>query len=244
MKEKDEFLSRIESELNRLEFQHSRIFENSTSISPMHDADFYIVLLRRLYRQLEKVAGYDSRVANLNGEYRDLVVKIKIRDHFEHEIDLEKLQSTDVTGFPEFKNYVFPAIANVKIVTSVFINKDSAFIMSGNFKWDLYKDHKMFINLIKKFASFYPFSKNKLMANINLRKFKKYLGVVGLTLNLLGSMMVIIAIGGIPCTSSTTCDGVTYKLAYVLYPTLLKLGLGIIIFGFILQLIKEYKMKK
>lgn len=69
------------------------------------------------------------------------------------------------------------------------------------------------------------------------------LGSVGLALNLLGTLLVIISIGKIPCTSSTTCGGITYSLAYVLYPDYLKIGLLIIIIGFVLQLIKEYKLQ-
>jgi hypothetical protein len=53
-------------------------------IDPLHDADFYFILLRRLYRIVEEEAKINSRVANLKGQYRDLYPKIHIRDHVEH----------------------------------------------------------------------------------------------------------------------------------------------------------------
>jgi hypothetical protein len=164
------FLSEINSGLNGLEFQRDRIFKPQSNgnirISPVHDADFYVVLLRRLYRRVEETAGYDSRVANLKGKYKNLLEKIKIRDHFEHGVDLEKLPSTDATQLPQLKFSVAAAIANIKIVTSVFINKDSAYIVSGNFKWDLYQDHETFIGLIRETTALYPFmNQNKYPVN-------------------------------------------------------------------------------
>ncbi len=64
-------------------------------------------------------------------------------------------------------------------------------------------------------------------------------GIVGTFLNLVGTILVIIAIGDIPCTSSTTCGDVTYKIAYIVHPLLLKIGLISIVFGFSLILYKK-----
>ena len=76
------FQHEIESKLNSLEFQRERILNTphkelwEKKISPVHDVDFYVILLRRLFRQIENTATYDSRVANLKGKNTDLVKKI------------------------------------------------------------------------------------------------------------------------------------------------------------------------
>lgn len=158
--EKRLFSSEIESELNGLEFQKNRIIKSKSSeqmVSPVHDADFYVIILRRIYRRIENLATRDSRVANLKGKYRILAEKIKIRDHFEHGIDYGKLPPTDVSDIPEISLSIASEIANIKIGTSVFINKNSARIISGSFKWDLQKDHELFGKMIEEFVRLYPF---------------------------------------------------------------------------------------
>lgn len=155
------FVYDINSELRGLEFQKSRIFNQADSreagISPVHDADFYVILLRRLYRRIEKSASCDSRVANLKGQYNTLVGKVKIRDHFEHGVDLDKMPIADLSDIPAIKNSIASQIANIKIVTSVFINKNSAKIVSGSFQWDLYKDHNAFNKMVQEFSVLFPF---------------------------------------------------------------------------------------
>src|SRR3990167_6480044 len=65
------FQHEMESKLNSLKFQRERILNTphkelwEKKISPIHDVDFYVILLRRLFRQIESEATYDSRVANL-----------------------------------------------------------------------------------------------------------------------------------------------------------------------------------
>ena len=84
-RDKMDFASDIESEIRGLDFQRERILEFSpdnetNSPKPTHDADFYMVLLRRLYRRIEAAAKHDSKVANLKGKSSELCEKIKIRD--------------------------------------------------------------------------------------------------------------------------------------------------------------------
>lgn len=145
--EKIRFMSGIESEIKGLDLQHKRIFEFSPnndpdSPKPTHDADFYMVLLRRLYRQIED-EQHDSRVGNLKGKFEGIHKKIKIRDHFEHEIDYE----------------TFPHITpGVMVVGGLVINETNPHIVSGNQTWLLNEDHKKFKNLMLEFANLYPFA--------------------------------------------------------------------------------------
>ena len=57
----------------------------------------------------------------------------------------------------------------------------------------------------------------------------------GLILNLIGTILVLVSIGKIPCVGSTECAGKVYKFAYILHPFLLRLGLIIMVIGFIFQ---------
>lgn len=144
--ERMRFVSEIQSEIVSLDFQRDRIMQpqNSqrTMVKPTHDADFYMVLLRRLYRRIEE-AQHDSRVANLKGKFSGLHKKIKIRDHFEHEVDLD--------NFPQYA----PGIV---IVGGLVINGDQSHIVSGDRKWFLFADHDQFKKLLADFANFYPFA--------------------------------------------------------------------------------------
>ena len=106
------FASEMESEIRGLDFQRNRIFEfshnNGPEIpKPTHDADFYMVLLRRLYRCIEK-EQHDSRVGNLKGKFNGIHKKIKIRDHYEHEINYKTFSH---------------ATSGIMIVGSVVINE-------------------------------------------------------------------------------------------------------------------------
>ena len=87
---------------------------------------------------------HDSKVANLKGKYRELNEKIKIRDHFEHVIDMG--------SFPEIT-------PRIKLVTSVVINKSSAYIISGKNTWDLVSDHERFKGLVREFVGLFPYTK-------------------------------------------------------------------------------------
>ena len=83
--EKMRFVSDVQSEVVALDFQRDRVLSGGSSalpagVCPTLDADFYMVLLRRLFRRIEAVQ-HDSRVANLKGKFPDLHRKIKIRDH-------------------------------------------------------------------------------------------------------------------------------------------------------------------
>jgi len=145
----------IETEIKSLEFQRERIFSKiflqaKERISPVHDVDFYLIILRRLYRQLEDIAATDSRVANLKGLNKDLLKRIKIRDHFEHGINFENLSPVGTREFPGVK-----IGSNVKISTSLL----GRLIVSGDLYWDLDKDHIEFVRVINEMIAFYPFAK-------------------------------------------------------------------------------------
>lgn len=154
---KSDFERDIEDSLNRVDIQRKRILASIQNIKrqplergylkPQHDVDFYFILLRRLYRVLEEKAREDSRAANLKGKYNNLYAKIKIRDHSEHWIDWKKFPSIS-PGSP------------IKVKLSVIINKSGNFVQSGNQKWDLEKDHKLFVELFEKLTKLYPFKKS------------------------------------------------------------------------------------
>jgi len=157
------FQSDITNELNRLDFQRSRIisYQNKTEFDPSkpnminHDADFYMVLLRRLYRQIEKTSRHDPKVANLKGKYKHLYKKIKIRDHFEHDFDINDLP------------YYSPSI---KIMCGVVINETNPHITSGDQIWTLNDDHNSFKSLVEKYSKLYPFKKSQEMKKSFFKK--------------------------------------------------------------------------
>jgi len=102
-----------------------------------HDADLYFIIIRRLYRQIEDDSKTISKVANLKGKYKDLFKKIKIRDSYEHNEDLNLPSS------------------NFKIVNSVMINQASGKItmkvLSGIYEWDLTVDHEQFLKAFSEY---------------------------------------------------------------------------------------------
>ncbi|PJC30798.1 hypothetical protein CO051_04915 [Candidatus Roizmanbacteria bacterium CG_4_9_14_0_2_um_filter_39_13] len=159
------FVFEIESKIRGLDFQRKRIFEffpnnDPESPKPTHDADFYMVLLRRLYRRIEN-EQYDSRVGNLKGRFSGLHKKIKIRDHYEHDINYK----------------TFPHITpGIMIVCGVVINKTNPHIISGDKKWLLNEDHEKFKNLLSEFVKLYPFApKPKQKTSLLCRILKKIL---------------------------------------------------------------------
>ena len=138
-KENPLFFYEMVSQISRLEYQKDRIFKelknqsyNPEFILAIHEADYYMVLLRRIYREIEKLTRHDSEVANFKGRNINLVKKIKIRDHFEHGVDFSKINGS------------------FKIVTSIMDNK----IVSGNFVWNLQEDHQKFIEMINDMLKF------------------------------------------------------------------------------------------
>ncbi len=149
----------IQSKINGLNFQRERIYNTphkelwERKVSPVHDVDFYLIILRRLYRYIEKISSSDSRVANLKGKNKDLFTKIRIRDHFEHGVNLEELSPTLISNLPH-GTISAPPGSSVKITTSLMNNV----IVSENFQWDLNIDHDSFIKIIEEFTSLYPFT--------------------------------------------------------------------------------------
>lgn len=142
--ERIRFMAEIESEISSLDFQRDRILQLDPrqlphGVSPVHDADFYMVLLRRLYRRIED-AQRDSRVANLKGKYSDLCKKIKIRDHFEHGVD--------INTFPQ-------TTPGMMIITSLVHNGNDSHIISGDKKWLLTEDHERFKTMLSEFIELF-----------------------------------------------------------------------------------------
>ncbi|MCI0381573.1 MAG: hypothetical protein L0207_00765 [Chlamydiae bacterium] len=152
------FQEKIKVSLQSLEIQRSRIFDPSSKC-PLHDVDFYLIILRRLYRQIEDLSTHDSRVANFKGKNAKLFQKILLRDDFEHgpkelipQLSKEKLSQL---GIIDAKSKI-----NLTIIKCLKIKKDSIIIFSGDKTWDLKKDHENFIQVIDEFISLYPYKRN------------------------------------------------------------------------------------
>jgi len=135
-------LSDAEKDISKINFQKERIlnaFKKGYKRQWIlhHDADFYFILIRRLYRQIETESVTISKVANLKGKYKDLFKKIKIRDSYEHNEDLNLPSS------------------NLKIVNSVMVNLTSGKItmkvLSGIYVWDLAADHEQFLKAFSEY---------------------------------------------------------------------------------------------
>jgi len=152
--EKMKFLMRIKYGVDGLAMQISRINE----LFNVLDADIYIIILRRLYREIEDCSS-DARIAKIIRQNKSLFEKIKIRDHFEHNIETKKSQL--------YKNRLAEigincdSGASVNIMTSMFRKSDTIVIVSGNIEWNLQNDHKKFLEIIEMFVILYPFNINK-----------------------------------------------------------------------------------
>ena len=96
-------------------------------------------------------------MANLKGQHKVLLGKIKMRDHFEHGFDIETLPAADRIQPDVLRGAVAGAIANVKIATSVFNINGSVNIVSGDSNWDLGTDHSALVEVVKEFTTLYPF---------------------------------------------------------------------------------------
>lgn len=132
-------VAEVESMIRSLEFQKERILNQEVlnqNVKPTHDADFYMVILRRLFRTIEKKAKIDSSIANLKGKFQHLYEKIKIRDHFEHEVDYENIPH---------------ASPGIIVIGGLVINKTNPHIISGDKKWLLIDDHESMIDLMNQF---------------------------------------------------------------------------------------------
>lgn len=152
--EKIKFLMKMKNFIDGLELQRSRICASS-GISAVHDAGYYMILLRRLYREIEEIAKRDSRIANLKGTNKGLYQKIKMRDDFEHgvkkdvQLDRKILIDLGIIGRE--------SSGNVQIQTSVHKKGDSISIISGDVVWDMSQDHQIFLKMVTEFVSLYPF---------------------------------------------------------------------------------------
>jgi hypothetical protein len=148
---------RLKSLLARLEAQRARIRNNpsadnvgGTHITASHDADFYTILLRRVYRKINKLGEEITNIKNIRDENKSFLEKIWIRDHFDHvEADnwevIKELGPSKVGHLEAYKNSIVPMIANVTIVASVIEDK----IISGPYEWDLEKDHAQLNKIVE-----------------------------------------------------------------------------------------------
>jgi len=136
-------VSKVNSGINALEFQKTRILKKEfmpLGVPPTHDADFYMVILRRLFRIVEKTAKTDSSVANLKGKYQHLYSKIKVRDHFEHGVDCSEIPD-EVPG--------------IKFICCLVNSEQNPYVLSGNQKWFLKEDHKAILDLMNQFLQIF-----------------------------------------------------------------------------------------
>jgi len=149
IQDKELFASEINNFIKAIDIQRERIFDDAKQtrkmpdgVRPNHDADYYMVLLRRGYRKIEEIAKVDSRVANLKGKYLGLYKKIKIRDHFEHGVNFD--------NFPEYS-------LGIKIACGVVINEKQSHIVSGDQQWFLNDDHEAMRKLSDELIGLFPF---------------------------------------------------------------------------------------
>lgn len=165
--EKMKFLIKIKNSIDGLELQRSRICASS-GISAVHDAGYYMILLRRLYREIEEIAKCDSRIANLKGKNKGLYQKIKMRDDFEHgveeEVQLDKEILIDLGIISKESS------GNIRIQASVHRKGDSISIISGNILWDMSQDHQTFLKMVTEFVSLYPFKDRLIPKQLNSNK--------------------------------------------------------------------------
>lgn len=153
--EKMRFLMKMKTSMDGLEIQRSRIYDPAGK----HDAGYYMIFLRRLYREIEETAKSDSRIANLKGKNKHLYPKIKIRDDFEHNV--EKDLQIDKKILVDRGIISKDSDGNIQIQTSLSRKGSSILIISGDQCWDLEKDHQDFCEIIEKYLKLYPFHSEK-----------------------------------------------------------------------------------
>lgn len=168
---KMEFLMSVKAEMEGLEIQRTRI-SDILSKYLVHDAGYYMIILRRIYREIEKKSAQDSRVANLKGKYKNLCKKIKMRDHFEHKAKSNAQADKQLLTRLGIINK--EVSGNIRIHCSVIKNSDSIFIVSEDLEWDMAKDHQTFIQMVDGYINLYPFNPN---GNTLSKKKKKHLRI-------------------------------------------------------------------
>ncbi len=166
-KEKFLFEGDMQSKINGLNFQRDRIFNIipvelwKKGVSPVHDVDFYSIILNRLRRELISRKN-DSRVNDIITKNKNLLYETEVRHDFEHPTE-DKMFPTTLSNLPP-KTISGPEGAKTVIFTSLLNHT----IVSGNFRWDLDVDHEAFVKLMKEFIDFYPFSLSSKTKAINL----------------------------------------------------------------------------
>ena len=90
-------LKELDTLFERADFQKERIFNagsqriKNNTILAIHDIDFYLMLLRRIYRTISKLSeAYDS-INAISKEHTAFFNKIYLRDHFDKGINFDKL---------------------------------------------------------------------------------------------------------------------------------------------------------
>lgn len=148
-------IERLNSIILGLKVQKTRIQNNpkmilidNVPITSTHDADFYTIILRRVYRKIDKLAKELPEINKIHSENSEFFEKIRIRDHFDkmessNWEDVEKIGESNVDHLKTFQNAIFPAIAKVIILPMVIENK----IISGPYEWDLEIDHTKLLKI-------------------------------------------------------------------------------------------------
>lgn len=150
------YKSTIDNLLSSLETQKERIFrakEPSWKIRPTHDAYYYMIIANKLYREVDRNKR-DSRVGRLNGKYRALFIKIKIRQDFEHS---ERINSDELLRGRGRLPSGYKPTGPIIEVTNVYLGRKN-FIVSGDKKWDLNKDHALLAKAMAELVNIYPFN--------------------------------------------------------------------------------------
>lgn len=156
-REKILFEHEIQSKISGLNFQRERIFNRDNKelwnrkVSPIHDVDFYLIILNRLRRELISKKT-DPRVENILNENKSLIDRIEVRHDFEHPTK-DKMVPTDLSTLPP-GTISGPDGTSAVVFTSLLKNV----IVSGDFRWDLKKDHDDFLIILQEFTKLYPFN--------------------------------------------------------------------------------------
>lgn len=117
----------------------------------MDAADIYFVHLRRVYRILRKISTDNKIAMDLLKSEERLTENIKIRDHFDHseKFNKEDFEVKDEESLNQISKNCpinFGKTAKVNIGLCLFGN----LFVSGNYRWDLIKDHEKYCKLISR----------------------------------------------------------------------------------------------
>lgn len=140
-----EFENDFRSFIDRLELQKERIL--TIPHRGVHDADFYTMILRRIYRRFGLLGARNKEIARILDKDKVYFNKIRIRDDFDKPEKVSKERTIEIKKLP--KGFIHGE-GQVSMFTSVLIKDDNAFIVSGEFIWNLNEDHKKLLSIVDK----------------------------------------------------------------------------------------------